>query len=162
LSVQPSILFGEGLGVDLVGVVKNACLESFLTHARLLIEFIAGRPIKVSPLRRRRNKADFQPATLGFPEWELLAPTQFDVYLDLMDKHLSHLSLERAEAAGGQLWPIDRIANPLLREFGNFADRLGDKGNSASAIPIKTGVSEAVALMARTISWPHSGVPFGN
>jgi hypothetical protein len=142
--------------------LKNACLESYLTHARLLIEFIAGRPTKESPLRRRRNKADFQPASLGFPEWELSSPTQFDMYLDLMDKHLSHLSLERAKAGGGQLWPIDRIANPLLREYGNFADQLGAKGNSQCAIPIKTGVAESVALMAKTIYWPPNTAQTGS
>ena len=135
--------------------LKNACLESFLTHARLLIEFIAGRPGGKDSVRRKRHKGDLHPETFGLSDWVLADPKCFDVQLDLIDKHLSHLSLERASSGGGQLWSVHQIADRLLAEYGNFADRVRAEGNPRCADPINAGVSEAVILMSKTVQWPR-------
>jgi hypothetical protein len=132
-------------------ILRNACLESYLTHARLLIEFIAGRPNEKNWTKRRHNSRDLQPETFGLSEWAINVPNYFDVYLDLMDKHLSHLSLERVTSSDARTWAVDRIANPLLAEYGNFADRLRGEGNSRCADTISSGVSEAVSLMNRSV-----------
>jgi|GEM_PF-2745443 len=132
-------------------ILKNACLESFLTHVRLLIEFIAGRPDGKDSLHRKRSTRDLQPKTLGLSNWGITVPNYFDAQLDLMDKHLSHLSLERVSSSSGRLWAVEQIANPLLAEYGNLADQLRAQGNKRCADPISSGVSEAVVLMKRTI-----------
>lgn len=134
--------------------LSNACLESYLTHARLLIEFIAGRPDRndpMNPIKRNRNPADLQPKTFALSEWVITVPNYFDAQLKLMDKHLSHLSLERAGNKTGRKWAVDRIASPLLAEYGNFADLLRARGNIRCAVPISTGVSEAVVLMNKPV-----------
>jgi hypothetical protein len=131
-------------------IVANACLESFLTHARLLIEFIAGREKDGNPTRRKYSPKDFQPKTLGVTDWKLAVPNYFDGYLDLIDKHVAHLSLERVRGGGKRSWAFERMAKSLLFEYGIFADRLVAEGKPEYAVPIKTGISRAEAIMAQT------------
>ena len=135
-------------------ILANACLESFLTHARLLIEFIAGRKNKNNPTCRKYFHGDFQPKTLGVADWKLTVPNYFDGYLDLIDKHVAHLSLERAKGGGKRSWAFEKMAKSLLFEYGIFADRLVAEGKPEYAIPIKTGISRAEGIMAKTFNWP--------
>lgn len=130
-------------------VVANACLESFLTHARLLIEFIAGRAISSDPTRRKHSPKDLQPETLGLADWKLAVPNYFDGYLDLIDRHVAHLSLERVRGGGKRLWAFERMAKSLLFEYGILADRLVVEGKPEYAIPIQSGISRAGAAMAQ-------------
>lgn len=132
-------------------ILRNACLESYLTHARLLIEFIAGRRSDNDLMKRRRNARDLQPKSFGLSDWTINTPNYFDGYLDLMDKHLSHLSLERVTSSSTRSWAVDLIANPLLAEYGNFADRLRREGNIQYAETIRAGVNEALLLMNRPV-----------
>lgn len=74
-------------------ILQNACLESALTHARLLIEFLVGRPGRHG-IRRRSNQ-DIQPDDF-LPGWQLPDPTSFDDRLRSIDRHLAHLSKNRA------------------------------------------------------------------
>jgi hypothetical protein len=131
-------------------ILANACLESFLTHARLLIEFIAGRQGR-NPLSRTHSRLDFQPTALGLVDWKLTVPTYFDGYLDLIDKHVAHLSRERVKGAGARWWAFEKMAKSLFFEYGILADRLVVEGMPQYAIPIKTGISQAEEIMARTI-----------
>src|SRR5437879_3346444 len=79
-------------------ILKNAVLEALLVHARTLIEFVAGRPTPPSGRKRRWSERDIRPELFGLT-WEPLDTEKFDRWLDLIDKHLSHLSLERTTPA---------------------------------------------------------------
>lgn len=136
-------------------ILANACLESFLTHARLLIEFIAGRKGR-NPMSRKHSPCDFQPTALGLLDWKLSMPAYFDGYLDLIDKHVAHLSCERVKGGGARWWAFEKIAKSLLFEYGILADRLIAEGTPQYAIPIKTGISRAEEIMAATIQEPPS------
>jgi hypothetical protein len=131
-------------------IVANACLESFLTHARLLIEFIAGRKSS-DPVSRKHSAFDFQPSALGLVNWTLTVPTYFDGYLDRIDKHVAHLSRERVQGGGARWWAFEKMARSLLFEYGILADRLVTEGTPQYAIPIKTGISRAEEIIARTL-----------
>jgi hypothetical protein len=127
--------------------MRNACLESFLTDARLLIEFLAGRPDGSNSNKRRRNKHDFQPESLGHAQWQLSSPRIFDGYLERIEKHLSHRSLERVNSPDPQTWPVEQIATRLLAEYGNFADLLCEEGEEQCSSAIRSGVIEGLAIM---------------
>lgn len=131
-------------------ILANACLESFLTHARLLIEFIAGRQDR-NPMSRKHSLFDFQPTALGLVDWKLTMPTYFDGYLDLIDKHVAHLSRDRVKGGGARWWAFEKMANSLLFEYGILADRLVAEGTPQYAIPIKTGISRAERIMAANL-----------
>jgi hypothetical protein len=143
--------------------MTNACLESFLTHTRLLIEFIAGRKDVKNVSNRTRNKRDLQPESFGLTHWHLSSPTIFDGYLKRIDEHLSHLSLERVNNPNAQIWPVELIANRLLTEYGTFADRLSAEGSEQLSQTIRAGVIEALILMTSpnprfgtsTRKWPE-------
>ena len=96
--------------------LKNACLEATLLHVRLLIEFLAGRPSKDG---RSRHRTDIEP--LDFVrEWK--EPVVLDGYLDVADKHLAHLTLERATTLTGHTWALERMIDAVLLEFQHFVD----------------------------------------
>ncbi len=141
-------------------ILANACLESFLTHARLLIEFIAGRK-KGNPMLRKYSDLDFQPSTLGLVDWKLTVPNYFDGYLDLIDKHVAHLSRERVRSDGARWWAFDQMAKGLLFEYERFADCLVTEGTPQYAIPIKTGVIRAEEIISSTLQSdvPHFSRP---
>jgi hypothetical protein len=107
-------------------LVSNALLEAALVHARLLIEFVAGRPDRSNPVQRSWSPKDIQPTDF-LTEWQPSAGVSLDQYLDLADKHVVHLSLART-TAGPPLWPVSRILDAILfqlRLFANAAQREG-------------------------------------
>jgi hypothetical protein len=137
--------------VETIESPRNPGRFSFLTHARLLIEFIAGRPDAGDPNIRKRNVRDITPAMFGLPNWSPNVFNYFDAQLELMDKYLAHLSKDRGRLTTARLWAVDRIANPLLAEFANFADALRASGNTKCAAAISSGVSEALNLMKKEV-----------
>jgi hypothetical protein len=107
-------------------VLKNATLEAMLVHARLLIEFVAGRP-RSNPADRYRSSQDLQPKDFGLTNWDDIPNLNLDGYLYLADKYVAHLSMERFEAAA----------------------------SSRPSETVESGIAEARALTTRpTMDWP--------
>ena len=107
------------------GDLVNTCLESALGHARTLIEFLVGRPKRehgaIVPGTRVRSRLDMDPSMFA-PTWTAKDPAAFDGYLDVIDKSLSHLSLERIKGANGPNWVLTDLADALIIVFRSFAD----------------------------------------
>ena len=80
--------------------LKNGCLEATLLHTRLLIEFLAGRP---SEAGRTRYEGDIEPHDFVHDWKETVA---LDGYLDLVDRYLAHVSLERIRPASSRAWRL--------------------------------------------------------
>ena len=136
-------------------VLKNATLEAMLIHARLLIEFIAGRP-KSNPTYRHRNSQDLQPRDFGLATWDAVPNLNLDRYLYLADKYVAHLSKERFEAApSGRAWAMGRMVNAILSNFATFAFELRNAGVVGAAETVEIGITEARALLTRPVmDWP--------
>lgn len=95
---------------------KDAFLEAFLVHMRLLIEFIYGRPPK-KPGDRTRSGKDIQPDHF-VRSWNPVIPAEVDTWLVDADQRLVHLSRSRREP--NVKWQIRTIAVTLLTEFDRF------------------------------------------
>ena len=124
-------------------ILTNACLDSFLTHARLLIEFVEGRQPERTPPTHHKN--DLQPKTFGLPDWSI--GVSLDRYLELIDQRHSHLTLVRAKDSVGWHWPVDQMANRIIAAYEDFADRLRDDGFAECADLISAGAREALTSM---------------
>lgn len=76
---------------------RNVYLEAMLLHSRNMIEFLCGRPTG-TPGRSQWKPRDIRPADF-LEDWN--PPPEpverLHVQLDLIDKHLSHLSWERTK-----------------------------------------------------------------
>lgn len=94
--------------------LKNGCLEATLLHTRLLIEFLAGRP---SEAGRTRYEGDIEPHDFVRDWKETVA---LDGYLDLVDRYLAHVSLERIRPASSRTWALERMIDAVLFEFQHF------------------------------------------
>ena len=92
-------------------VLKNACLEATLIHVRLLIEFVAGRRKDPDdPRRRRWSPKDIKPEHL-VPNWPGLPDGRLDIYLELADQYVAHLSLVRAQTIAARGWSLERMVD---------------------------------------------------
>lgn len=103
-------------------ILRNACLEATLFHARALIEFIAGRPRENG--RRSWSPRDIDP-TCFLPGWQLCEPAHFDVRLGLIDAHLAHLSKRRGggDAVMGPGF-VTSLVDEILAALGEFESAL--------------------------------------
>jgi hypothetical protein len=101
-------------------VLCNACLESTLVHARLLIEFLAGRRRRDGQGRRWKS-SDVKPSDF-VKDWNPKTFHPLDGYLERIDKYAAHLSIERAELVTPQTWALERMVDSILSEFGSFVD----------------------------------------
>jgi hypothetical protein len=138
-------------------VMRNACLESFLTHTRLLIEFLCGRPIPNELERRKRNSRDVTPRDLGLGSWCSQPATQFDGYLVRIDQFLAHLTNSRIDNPAAQQWPVERITVTLFAAFGTLADDLDRRGSNGLASVLRLSVAESIRLLASPPEdWPKS------
>jgi len=75
-------------------------------------------------------------------------PSRFhalDEYLEIADKHVVHLSLDRAARETPQPYALTRIVDTILREFGTFTDA-AERANSPFAVAFRAGLSEALYL----------------
>jgi hypothetical protein len=107
--------------------LKIACLESCLVHARLIIEFLMGRPKKNAP-GRNRDRHDIRPS-LFLGDWHAADETIFDVFLDRLDKHLVHLSKDRGTiSVDDGSWALSEVPR-ILHELNRFAQALTAAGS---------------------------------
>ncbi|MGA3354733.1 MAG: hypothetical protein ABSD85_16360 [Acidimicrobiales bacterium] len=128
--------------------LKNACLEATLLHVRLLIEFLAGRP---STTGRKRHPADIEPHDF-VREWKEAAV--LDGYLDIADKYLVHMSLERVQAVRPHSWALERMIDALLFEFQRFANTAEGEG-SRFAPTFRAALVEARHRRSHPpVAWP--------
>jgi hypothetical protein len=97
-------------------ILKIACLESLLVHARTLIEFIVGR----------QRPRDITPSMFL---WEPSDTRAFDEYLRLIDKNLAHLSRERASLPTSPAWPVNEMVDKILEALRPFVDTLKKVGS---------------------------------
>lgn len=108
-------------------LLRNAVLEAALAHARLLIEFVAGRPDRSNPVQRYRSDKDIQPTDF-LTEWQSSAGVNLDQYLDLADKNVEHLSLARTTSEP-PLWSVGRMLDAILLQLRLFADAAQREGS---------------------------------
>jgi hypothetical protein len=99
-------------------ILTQGCLDACLVRLRLLIEFFAGRPRRKGG-RKWRPDIDIVPQ-LFVPDWIPVVDRRFDAYLERLDQHVAHLSLERIGRADPQQWALERMVGVILREFERF------------------------------------------
>ena len=121
----------------------TAAIESCLVHARLLIEFLVGRPKKNGP-GRSRESSDIKPS-MFVDSWDPVDRDRFDVFLDRLDKHLVHLSKERATiSVDDGRWALDEIPR-ILGVMTEFALEL-EKAKSQHAYAVMSVCKAASAV----------------
>jgi hypothetical protein len=125
-------------------VLKNACLEATLLHARGLIEFLYGRPCKDGT--RAHNQKDVS-AEDYLRSWHPRVPPNVDEWLVRIDVHLSHLSQERAGLAGTERWQVTEIVRTLVNGLDEFAVSLEADG-SPHAATFRSAVRQALGALA--------------
>lgn len=110
--------------VERRGALSNAALESMLVHSRNVIEFLVGRPPSQGQLKRRQNKRDILPADFA-PAWQLPTGSHpLDEWLDLIDKHLSHLSRARLAAHDDEPEWHDAILREVAQVLKRFVEEV--------------------------------------
>ena len=134
-----------------------ACLEATLLHARALIEFLFGRPKPDGT--RKRMRSDESPARFG-TDWVPNDPTAFDSWLDLVDKHLMHLSTNRVGAEGtAPDYYLTDIVDNLLIAVEDFVKAL-ERDGSAQLLQFQVALQQAkVQRMKDPMRWPPPGWP---
>lgn len=109
-------------------VLKVATLESCLVHARLIIEFLMGRPKSNGNGRQNRHPGDIRPSMFT-DSWHPTHPTMFDAYLNRLDKHLVHLTTERGTVTVDDgSWAMNEVSK-ILRAMEAFALVLTTEGS---------------------------------
>lgn len=113
----------EEYGKSGPAIVYHACLEAALLHARAVIEFLAGRNWDWP-----WSKRDLQPLHLlhGWPEND---PWGLRRHLDLIDPHLSHLSLERGVLDVENDWSLEEIIDDVVAALRDFVDAMRAAGS---------------------------------
>jgi len=134
-------------------VPSTACAEAALLHARLLIEFLAGR--------RRRNGArgwndkDVTPADFLPGEWTLSNADSFGQWLDMIDPYLAHLSMERADGTRAPGGYLTSIADDVISATAEFVDALTSAGVS-EAVEFQAALRQAKAQrMKGPVTYPR-------
>lgn len=126
-------------------VAAQAFTEAFLGHARTLIEFVAGRPIRSGqPARARPHSNDITPADF-VTGWALPQPAKYDVHLLDIDRHLAHLTKNRGTQ--GHAW--DGYFTDLAAALLDDLDLLAGAIEQARNWPISRGLRIAIGI-ART------------
>ncbi len=103
--------------------VQHACLEAALMHARLIIEFLAGRPSVKGGSPRVRHSNDVQPDDF-LPGWECPNPNRFDDRLAAIDRHLAHLSKARSDGETAPANFLTELVDEILDAFATFTNDL--------------------------------------
>lgn len=119
-------------------------VESCLVHARLLIEFLMGRP-KKNGIGRTRDSGDIKPS-MFLDSWDPADKDRFDVFLDRLDKHLVHLSKQRGTiTVDDGRWAMDEIPR-ILGVMTEFAIELQKAGSlHAYAVMSACKIASSVA-----------------
>jgi hypothetical protein len=102
------------------GVIHNALLESFLIHARILIEFLyKNEPYEDTVRASQYFTSDSLWKSIRPPKTELLKKTVKDAH-----KQLAHLTYTRLQ--GKTQWPYIKIANDIKAVLQVFRENLPD------------------------------------
>ena len=110
------------------GVIHNALLESFLIHARILIEFLyKNKPYKDTVRASQYFTSDSPWKSIRPQKTELLEKTEKDAH-----KHLAHLTYTRLQGKRG--WPYIKIANDIKAVLQVFYENLPDDFNKESNV----------------------------
>jgi hypothetical protein len=134
-------------------MLRVACLEACLLHARLLIEFLVGR-------RSGRKSSDFGANDL-LPEWDAHASEKVDVsalhlFLDQLDKALAHLSKTRVVEDGRpESWAIDGT-NLVFKSLRVFALELVNAASYPGEALVIALESEERTFLVRPPESPSS------
>lgn len=92
----------------------NFAVEVFALHLRNLLDFFAPR----SKRKTDASASDF------CPDWE---PPKLNLYLRdarwMADKHIAHLTTDRATDIDEKTWPVEPIVQSMLPIIGDFAER---------------------------------------
>jgi len=129
-------------------ILRVACLEALLVHARVLIEFLVGR---------QRPATDITPSTF---HWEPGDTGDLGSYLPRIDKHLAHLTRERASLATSPPWPVDEMVAQIVGALRPFVTSLNDAGSPYATLignamidsPDPSGSGNRSSLVATTTS----------
>ena len=98
-------------------ILKIACVEAALVHARTLIEFAGGR----------QRAVDITP-DLFVRAWSPDTALK-EKYLALIDQHLAHLSRARTTAVTAIEWSFTEMVDDIMRALQPFADMLENEGS---------------------------------
>lgn len=110
---------------------SNSYLESCLSHARALLEFLGARST--------RKNTDVWPSDFGAPD-AALDDHRLELYskrLQLIDRHLSHLSWARvtgvledgtddADEVGPDDWPVPALVAMILADLSDLVGAMKD------------------------------------
>jgi len=108
------------LAIDFKGtsIIHNALIESFLIHARILIEFLyRDKPYKDTAIASQYFKSDSFWKSIRPPKTELLKETEAGAH-----KHLVHLTYTRLEEK--KQWPFIKIAKEIEEILRVFRENL--------------------------------------
>jgi len=126
------------------GRAYTAAVESCLIHARLLIEFLMGRP-KKNGTGRSRESSDIKPS-MFIDSWDPKDRDRFDTFLTRLDRHLVHLTKERGTVAPDDgSWARVEIPKILgvMTEFGLALEKAKSQHADAVLSACSIAVSRA-------------------
>jgi len=110
-----NILFTDNQGM---GVIHNALLESFVIHARIIIEFLyTKKPHKDTVIASQYFASDSFWENIRPEKTELLKTT-----VEAAHKELAHLTYTRLK--GKKRWPYIKIANDIQAVLQVFCEKL--------------------------------------
>ena len=110
------------------GVIHNALVESFLIHARILIEFLYKDQPYQDTVRASQYFTSKSPwKSIQPPKTELLEKTEKDAH-----KYLAHLTYTRLQEK--KQWPYIKIANDIKAVLQVFYKNLPDDFNKESNV----------------------------
>jgi hypothetical protein len=126
--------------------IGNAVLEAFLSHVRILDDFLGKR----TPHRQDVLATDYDPQWK--PEYALDPPLRNE-----LDRRIAHLTLRRTL---DHAWDKPRLASAVMTRFKAFLMGL-DGRHPERAAWIKPVYAEAVDIMQKTrdAPWPRPATP---
>ena len=128
--------------------VHIACLEATMIHGRLLVEFLVGRD--------RRHPNDVQPSDF-LPDWEHPDPSRLRRHLPMIDRHLAHLSKDRADGTTAPPGYLTELVDDVRAGMELFVQAL-TKAGSPHGPAFQSMVTIATIKRAQgPVTWPPEG-----
>lgn len=104
---------------DLEATSANAMLEAMLVHARILIEFLVGRPPRRGSSTRYRHPDDIQPMDFLGVDW--FDEGDLQPMLDDLDTQIVHLTKTRARISEARRqWVYGNVGRQLCLGLERF------------------------------------------
>lgn len=127
-------------------LLRNAMLESFLIHARTLIEFFY--PTKVT----KEKKGIFAARYIG--NWDQIRPRNpLDKEKEMMHKWLAHISQARYEDEKPQ-WEVGNIYKELISLMSKFCENLQQKSKEVIVIKKVDLLDECICASGNAVGLP--------